>query len=221
MEQEILSNVVNTLQINSPEYINSISNTISNYINYTQIPSVFLQTYIDLNYLPKNIKEQYINIENIIDNKLNILARCETFKDCGFITAMFVQKYLTNTLIKDSHINTILYIDTYLLIQDYKKLMDKNSETETPILVHSLDVLNEQIQFADYVFWDKFSMLQSNYDFMKIYDIISVRYRNCLGNWFFVDSVWDKIAFQELNNVMNISNTIDLEQEQYKYLKRS
>ena len=62
-------------------------------------------------------------------------------------------------------------------------------------------------------------MMQSNYELMKIYDILSIRYRNCLGNIFFMTPDYVNVLSKELTNVMNLLFMLDFTEEEYQHIK--
>lgn len=219
MKQLILQKVLQKIGNMTEDYINSIQNTIDNFIEYTELPKVYQTNFIDTTKLPLKTSKLLKDVDNLISTHTSIGIERENYKDCGFLAALLISKYLKDSIIEDKHLNTILYVDTNLLMEDYKKLMDKNSDGTSPMLVHSLNVLNKEIEQADFVFWDKFTMIQSNYELMKIYDILSIRYRNCLGNVFFITPDYNNILSVELYNVMNLKSILDLLKEEYSYIK--
>ena len=71
------------------------------------------------------------------------------------------------------------------MVEDYKRLInyDKNELSLAP--VHSLETLYKNIENAPLVIWDKFMMIDSAYDKDKIYDILCIRHRKGLANFYF------------------------------------
>ena len=169
---------------NNSIYNNYLKSTFNRYINYSELPKQYLQDNIDTTKLPKKLKILYDNIYEIVNNKYNYGISVSDYTDVSAICSLLIKKYFNESMLNDTLLVNVLYIDTNLLLEDYKKLMDMNTNELSPSLVHSLDVLYGDIEKADFVFWDKFTMLRSNYELLKVYDIISIRYRNCLGNAF-------------------------------------
>lgn len=184
MKQVIINEILQRLESTTPDYITSITNTVDNFITYSELPKVFQIKQIDTKRLPAKTKQLFKNIVDIISTHKSIAITRPSYSDFGFLSAALIKQYLISSILSDSHLDNVLYIDTNLLLEDYKKLMDMNTNELSPSLVHSLDVLYGDIEKADFVFWDKFTMLRSNYELLKVYDIISIRYRNCLGNAF-------------------------------------
>lgn len=226
MKELLLKEIINNQTVTT-EYINSISNRYDNFIQYTQLPQVNLHQYIDSNNLPVITNNLYNNTFNIISQRQNYIINLDIFKSAGFLSSLMIHSYFKQCIKNDTHINTILYIDTNLLVEDYKKLMDKTLDSVSPRLVHSLDVLYKEIEEAEFVFWDKFTMLNSNYALSKIYEILTIRYRNCLGNIFYItggETRLRQVLGQETLSVMNLTSNelINLENETPNYIyKRS
>ena len=91
---------------------------------------------------------------------------------------------LTNFLSNNDILENIVYIDTNLLVEDYKRLMNVNQLSQNT--AHSLNTLLNSIETASMVIWDKFSKLESTYDKHKIYDILSIRKRNNCCNIYMI-----------------------------------
>lgn len=222
MKQLIIENILNSLPNNinmTDDYIDSIQNRVNNFISYTELPKVFQREIINKQKLPKDTQKLFNIISEVIQKKQNVGVKVSSYGECGFITSTILGTYLKDSIINDEHLNTVLYIDTNLLLEDYKKLMDMNSNDVSPTLVHSLDVLYKDIENADFIFWDKFTMMQSNYEIMKIYDIISVRYRNCLGNLFFITPDYNYVLSTELMDIMRWKYTFDLTNDTYEHIE--
>lgn len=223
MKQLIVENILNKLSVKNKitsDYAESIENRVENFITYTELPKVFQKEIIDKHNLPKETQKLFNLMDSIIQNKYSAGVKVSSYKDCGFLVSTLIIDYLEDYIIKDEHLNTVLYIDTNLLLEDYKKLMDINSSNDiSPVLVHSLDVLYREIENADFIFWDKFTMLQSNYEIMKIYDIISVRYRNCLGNLFFITPDYEYVLSKDLMDIMHWKYAFDLTDDKYKHIE--
>ena len=221
MKQLIVDDILNNLARDNnltDDYIESVKNRVDNFITYTELPKVFQQEIIDKQSLPKDTKKLFSMTDEIIQKRQSIGVKVSSYGECGFLASTLIGTYLKNTILKDEHINTVLYIDTNLLLEDYEKLMDTNSDI-SPILVHSLDVLYREVENADFIIWDKFTMMQSNYEIMKIYDIISIRYRNCLGNLFFITPDYNYVLSTELMDIMHWKYTFDLTSDVYKHIE--
>lgn len=223
MRNLVIQNILKNKQNITPEFENSIIQKYNSFITYTQLPTVNLVQSIDTTNMTPKVNTLYQNCTDIIGDKYNILINLYTYKPAGFIAALMSNTYFQNTVLQDNHLNNILYIDTNLLIEDYKKLMDKNDSVPLN-LVHSMDVLYKDIETADFIFWDKFGMLNSNYALTKIYNILDIRYRKCLGNMFFITGgkqTMEQKFSNELYDVMNLTlpSVINLEREQFTYIR--
>lgn len=203
------------------EYVDSIYRQVETYIDYSALPLRYLVEGIDTHKdtLPKfnNLSEHIIDI---IHHNKSCLAWVNDFGQSGYIAANFIAKYLVTAMITDEHPKSILYVDTNLLLEDYKKLMNESYSEFSPKIVHRKEILYRDIQEADFVFWDKFNFIETNFETNKIYEIISVRYRNCLGNLFFGKGATEKELFGnidvEMLNVMAVQKCMcDLRNETY------
>ena len=86
-------------------------------------------------------------------------------------------KYILNSLKDDSHIKTMLYVDTNVFMEDLKRFMNKDTFGDVGLkLEYSLDVLFKDIYEADFVFWDNFNLVNTQYEVDKLYEIFSRRY---------------------------------------------
>lgn len=223
MQSRILEKIFKNIPDCTEEYMDAIENRIANFLEYTQLPRVYQINGLDINYLPYKLKGILPELFDIVEKPLNKLVLLQTYKESGFIVATLLEQYIINCIVKDLHIPSMLYIDTNLLIEDYKKYIDISSgEGNNSILVHSPDILFKEILTADFVFWDKFTMVDTNYATAKIYDILSIRYRQCLGNMFFATGGIDAIQNMyniEMLNVMNLSNPIiNLENDEFRHI---
>lgn len=220
MKKDTINKLYQNLHITDIGYMKSIESKYDIFMNYSQLPLVYKSNDIDIMNLCPKSKKLYLNITDIISNRYNIGIQLSSYKDSGFITYMLMEKYFYDISFNDGHLFNVLYIDTNLLMKDYKKLIEKGSDNVDINLTHSLNTLQIDIEQADFVFWDKFSMIQSNYEISKLYDILSIRYRNCLGNMFFsnkpINDLSDMLSL-EMTNVMDVDIILDLEHETFKY----
>lgn len=220
LKYEILEKTLANIDNRSSDYIDAIDKRVSDFIDYTQLPRVYQQNGLDVRMLPQKIKSLLLDLFDVVEKPLNKLILLPTYKESGYIAAMLMKQYVINCFIRDMHIPSMLYIDTNLLIEDYKKYMNiTNNNLDNTILVHSTDVLFKEILTADYVFWDKFTLVDSSYATSKLYDILSIRYRQCLGNMFFITGGVEAIKDLynvEMLNVMNLSDPIlDLQNDKF------
>lgn len=224
MIDRILEKLISNSQSHlTDEYINSLYHRLQVQIEYSNIPKRYLTEYIDDNSASKNLIKLNNNIYDIISNNKNVLITLNSFKESGFIATKCIENYLYLCLREESHINSILYIDTNLLLEDYKKLM--TVDEISPRLTHSKDLVYKYVYDADFIFWDKFNFVETNYEASKIYEILSMRYRDCLGNMFFCagDSMEERFKNigKDILDVMDChgSNIYDFTMEKYTHLR--
>jgi hypothetical protein len=222
MINRIVNSVIDKLNITTEEYKNSIYKRVDMFLEYSQLPEYCMLRGLDVSRLPIGLKSIYASTQDIIDSKFdNTIINTDTFVDTGHISALLMEKYVVDSLIADKHISSMLYIDTNLLIDDYKKLINSKDGHLSPSTIHSLDVLYKEIYEADYVFWDKFSMVSGGFATNKLYEILSIRQRRCLGNMYFVTGgIIDYFATQnfEFLGVMRAQIQRDLRLEKFKHI---
>lgn len=218
MKEEIIDRLLNHNNC-SEEYKKSLISKLDNYIDYSQLPPLYQKEFLDPDEFEPKLKNVYINIEQLIGLRYSFVIQMSSYKESGFLTSTLMQKYFMDCVKSDTYLGSVLYIDTKLLMSDYKKLISNDNEVLGPKLVHNLETLYNGIENAEFVFWDKFTMVQGNYELSKIYDILSIRYRNCLGNLYYIDDNLENtgILSQELVNVMNMSAIVSLENKTYNH----
>ena len=134
---------------------------------------------------------------------------------------MLLDTYFTSCIKNDHIVESMLYIDTNLILEDYKKLMDVQSGNEVKIsLSHSIETISRNLENAAFVIWDKFSLVNSNYDKQKLYNILLTRSRRGLGNIFFIKNAPNILANvydDEMYDLMDSEEIVDLSQQNIIY----
>lgn len=164
-----------------------------------------------------NLKKFIPRFLEYIANYKNFLVNCSDFKSSGFMAAKIMEEYVTMQIIKDAHFGTIMYIDTDLLMQDYKEIISINKSNNGVVdyatqLTYGKEVLYKLIYTADFIFWDKFDTANTNFEKDKIYEILTRRYKDCLGNAFLTSNADSPLnalrgVDERLLLVMDLANT--------------
>lgn len=204
--------------IKDDDYKRTITHKYNDYVSYSQIPLRYMDYDIDIKKLPTRLKTLFTNMETIVDDKLCLAFSTKDYSYTGYLSALLIDKYFRNTIESDNTLNNIIYVDTNLLMDDYKKLMDVGENTIA--LSHNEDTLYRNIEEASLVIWDKFSMVTSTYERQKLYNVLLSRYRKDLGNIYFIKDAKTslaKICDEEMKNIMNFEYIVSLEEEQLKY----
>lgn len=199
------------------EYKNAIYKRYCDYMIYSELPIAFQEDNINKSTLPKNIKILYDNIDTIIDQNFSYIFRFNDYEYTHNIATMLINQYFVKVIINDMTMKHILYIDTNLVMEDYKKMMNMTDSEDSVRTNHKLITLNKNIEDADVVIWDKCTMLESNYEKSKFYDILSIRYRKGLSNLFFVKGRTQELSALfdvETFAVMNTNEIVDCSREQ-------
>jgi hypothetical protein len=239
----IIDAVIQTTNCTSDDLIGMYERRVQAVLDYSHLPIRYYIEYIDttggavkslsnlthmMSTVPTNMTKLNIlknDIIHIIDNNLSSVVWLPNFKESGYIASYLIEQYTIDRLAKDEHIHTMLYIDTNLFMEDCKKLMDRNIRNQDTVLPrpnYDFETLYREIYDADFIFWDKFNLADTNYETAKLYEILSVRYGNKLGNVFFMkgNNASDLYANfnEEIMNVMDVTNIYDFRNEVYKHI---
>ena len=202
-------------------YNNYINKRYTEFILVSDLPTPYLNHNIDINKLPTKIKILNDNIFDIVNNKYNYIFNVAKYKDTCYISSMLLDTYFTSCIKNDHIVESMLYIDTNLILEDYKKLMDVQSGNEVKIsLSHSIETISRNLENAAFVIWDKFSLVNSNYDKQKLYNILLTRSRRGLGNIFFIKNAPNILANvydDEMYDLMDSEEIVDLSQQNIIY----
>lgn len=214
-----------SLDNNNPEFLDLVQTRLENAIMYSKLPERYLQNGIDINNSSSGIKRDLGTFLNLIDTNENFMVRTDTFRYSSYVGTYIFEQYLYNKLCSDEHIKSIAFVDTNLLIDDFRKLITLSQSNELrPRLHYSLDFIYNQLLDADFIFWDKFNYNKTDYTISKLYEVLTSRYLNCLGNCFFVSGNSMKEIMEgideEFVNVMNCDNHLyDYQSENFSLRK--
>lgn len=197
--------------VNKPEdYINSIVKKYEVFINNSQIPSVCLG-YNDISIIPSKLQKVYNNITTAFIDHYNFLINFESYENISYLIYLLLNKYFCDCINNDDILDQILYIDTKLMLEDYKRLMNYENSYNSIEPVHNLDILYKGIEQYPVVIWDKLMLINSSYDKDKLYDIISIRNRKGLGNFYItIGSRSELSSILGANLCKEIKSTLDL-----------
>lgn len=202
--KDIIFNLIPELKGKNDDYTDAIIRRFKDYIEYSQIPEICLG-FNDNTIIPDKLDKVINNMLIAVKERYNFLFNFSSYENLSYLSYLFIAYYFKQCILNDETVENILYIDTKLMVEDYKRLInyDKNELSLAP--VHSLETLYKNIENAPLVIWDKFMMIDSAYDKDKIYDILCIRHRKGLANFYFSIN-----GTSELSKVMgpNISNEI-------------
>ena len=202
--KDIIFNLIPELKGKNDDYTDAIIRRFKDYIEYSQIPEICLG-FDDNTIIPDKLDKVVNNMLIAVKERYNFLFNFSSYENLSYLSYLFIAYYFKQCILNDETVENILYIDTKLMVEDYKRLInyDKNELSLAP--VHSLETLYKNIENAPLVIWDKFMMIDSAYDKDKIYDILCIRHRKGLANFYFSIN-----GTSELSKVMgpNISNEI-------------
>ena len=202
--KDIIFNLIPELKGKNDDYTDAIIRRFKDYIEYSQIPEICLG-FNDDTIIPDKLDKVINNMLIAVKERYNFLFNFSSYENLSYLSYLLIAYYFKQCILNDETVENILYIDTKLMVEDYKRLInyDKNELSLAP--VHSLETLYKNIENAPLVIWDKFMMIDSAYDKDKIYDILCIRHRKGLANFYFSIN-----GTSELSKVMgpNISNEI-------------
>lgn len=223
MINNLIREYAQTLEKPTEEYIRGVFNKLCDMYDYSCLPERFLVTEIDNNKIPKKLKILIDDIVNIINSYDSVGVRLPDFKYGGYVTSKLLYTYILNQLKLDEHIKSFLYIDTDVFMRDLKRFMNKDEFEDVGLaLEYSKDTLFRSVYDADFVFWDKFNVANSNYELGQLNEILTRRYNHLKGNLYFgvIDSKDDNTKlFSNVDirtaNMMNLTTVYDLSKDKY------
>lgn len=214
-----ISKLIPELEGSTTEYLSAVNRKYNEYIQYAELPDVYKNLLLDRDSIPPKAQNIFNNLYESVNEGYNLLFNFNDYKTAGSYAAIMIDEYFRQCEIKRSVTKNVLYVDTNLLLQDYKRLIDYNPNTDSYVPVHSLATLYRNIECAPMVFWNRFTKIDSNYDRSKMYDILLIRYRKGLGNFFFIaggrNALYD-IVGKDIADLMDIFFTIDCSNPDYK-----
>lgn len=176
----ILNIWIPNLEKFNEDYKMSIINKYNGFINTSEIPDN-CKNFYDTDIIFPKIQSVYNNIYEAVSQRYSLLFKVSNYLFTGQLSYMFLNKYFRDCIVNNYYLENVLYIDTKLVMEDYKRLMDKEQS-----LIHSSYTLLENIEKAPLVIWDKVSSINSVYDKNKLIDIISIRKRRNLASFYFI-----------------------------------
>lgn len=182
--EDILFNLVPNLKDATDDFKAAVLRRYKEFITYSQIPNK-CYGFTDQSIIPSKLFNVFKNMEQAVADRYNFYFDFADYKNLEYLAYLMLQSYFKQCVLEDKLVEDILYIDTKLLVEDYKRLIDYKEEKDSLKPIHDLKILYAGIENAPLVIWDKFTLLDSYYDRDKIYDIINIRQRRGLGNFYF------------------------------------
>lgn len=223
MINNLVRDYAQTLEKPTEEYLRGVFNKLCDMYDYSCLPERFLVTEIDNNKIPKKLKILIDDIVDVINGYDSVGVRLPDFKYGGYVTSKLLYTYILNQLKLDKHIKSFLYIDTDIFMRDLKRFMNKDEFEDVGLaLEYSKDTLFRSVYDADFVFWNKFNVVNSNYELGQLNEILTRRYNHLKGNLYF-GVVDEDINYKQIfnnvdkniNDVMNLSAMYDLSKDKY------
>lgn len=225
MKNEIANEIADYLENNGTKvndvYFNNICRDVDKYFNLSGLPMLAYSKYINPNKMDTKLLNLMNNFRLIVNENISVMVERDTTNDNLFIASALIGRYIEDSIISGDRVHKILYVDTPLLLADYKKMIDA-SAINPPVLFHTMETLNKDIYWYDYVIWDRFNCINSNYDLSKLQEIIHHRYLNMCGNLYMGLGESDKDCMANVSAVlassMNITMFAKLNKSKYEYI---
>lgn len=182
--EDILFELIPNLETATDDYKAAVIRRYKEFIKYSQIPAK-CYGFTDQSIIPSKLFNVFKNMQQAVSDRYNFYFDFGDYKNLEYLAYLMLQSYFKQCVLEDKLVEDILYIDTKLLVEDYKRLIDYKEEKDSLKPIHDLKVLYAGIENAPLIIWDKFTLLDSYYDKDKIYDIINIRQRRGLGNFYF------------------------------------
>lgn len=168
------------------DYIQSIQHRYNNYMQYCELPLKYFNL-ANITIIHPTLNRFCNNILDAVSGRCNYGFIVKEFDDnTGYLASLIIHKYFISCIEKDHILDNFLYVDTNLLLEDYKRLMNYNEDNTSPMPVHSLQTLYRSIEEAPIVIWNRFNKFKSEYDKNKLSEILLIRQRRNLGNFFII-----------------------------------
>lgn len=223
MINNLVRDYAQTLEKPTEEYLRGVFNKLCDMYDYSCLPERFLVTEIDNNKIPKKLKILIDDIVDVINGYDSVGVRLPDFKYGGYVTSKLLYTYILNQLKLDKHIKSFLYIDTDIFMRDLKRFMNKDEFEDVGLaLEYSKDTLFRSVYDADFVFWDKFNVVNSNYELGQLNEILTRRYNHLKGNLYFgvidldanINKLFSNVDMRTAH-LMNLTTMYDLSKDKY------
>lgn len=199
------------------EYINLIQDKYNKFKNSTEIPPVYINSYIDVHNLPKRLDILYNNFFEIVQQRFSYIFLFEDYDKLPYLANTLLDKYFRCCIENDKSVEQVLYLDTKILTEDMSKMGNKSNMGIEPSLFYKKETLYLNSEVCPLILWDGFSKIQTQYELNCIYKILLTRFRRNLGNVFFVEKGIDNLYHlgQRFREVINESCVVDCRNEHF------
>lgn len=180
-------------------------------VHYNKLPRIFEKNHnIDKTNLPRQLLSLYQDFNELCkSNDSSLILVKDYSKNIPIIYSLIEKMYSAS--LKFQYIDTTLYMK-YL----YKSITEKDETVRKNINNIIYTLYNEALE-ADFVFWDFFNINGENYFTKKIFEIVKIRYNDCLPNMFFIDKKLENfcecltVDFRDLMSIKKIYNLTNVQ----------
>lgn len=223
MESKILT-LFPDLDKNNEDYVRFLDERYCDFINLSELPdsAKYNSNYELVDHHLIRINDRF---KDLVDNRCEILLIFKSYNSVELVVSKWLDTYYKQCVSTDSLVENILYVDTNILLQDYKRLMDFSDDKESQNPVYSTTTLFKTIENAPLVIWNRLTLIRSEYDRNKFYDLLLVRRRKNLANFFIITGSTKELSgfvTKEIADLMNngLELQIDIKASPFIQLKK-
>lgn len=150
-------------------------------IQSNNLPRIFeINQNIDKSQLPHQLMLLYQDFDKLCNSSYGSLILVKDYsKNIPIIYSLIEKMYKTSL--------KFYYIDTTLLMRYFYQFLNEKDKTAKKKIYKIINAYYKEIDTADFIFWDYFTINGKNYFTEQIYEMIKKRYNNCLPNMFFIN----------------------------------
>lgn len=211
-----VENIIPELNNQNPEYINVVQNKYNEFKRVSEVPPIYLESYIETNNLPNRLNILFNNIYDIITERYSYIFMFQNYDWTPHLSNTLIDEYFKYCINNDKLLEKVIYIDTKCLTDDFSKLINKSDVQ--PALMYSKETIYQNVETAPMVIWDGFTKIENTFELNRMYNILLSRYKRGLGNLFFIEK--DISSMQQFDerfkNVINAAAILDCRNELVK-----
>lgn len=208
-----IEKLIPELNKQNPEYIELVQKKYNDFKQVSEVPPVYLESYIETDNLPRRLNILFNNIYDIVTERYSYIFMFESYDWTPQLSNTLIDEYFRYCIVNDELLEKVLYIDTKCLTDDFSKLINKTGVT--PALMYSKETIYQNIETAPMVIWDGFTKIDNTFELNRIYNILLSRYKRGLGNLFFIEKDISQMKQfdKRFKEVINEAAILDCRQE--------
>lgn len=182
---EIFKNMISEIKDDSNELQYIAARRYDEYYRNSEIPKN-CYGFGDQSIIPPKLNNLFRNIKTAADDGYNFLILVNDYSNIAYLAYLLSQALFKQCILDEDLPNRqFLYINTKLVLEDYKNLIEPENSNRCCQTLYNMKTLTTNIFTVPMLVWDFFTEQESNYDKSKVNYIISRRYNEGLGNIYF------------------------------------